>query len=132
MATREITLEGFAEVVEQNDIVLLDFWAAWCGPCRMFAPVFEKASEQHADIVFGKIDTEDQGELAAAFHISSIPTLMVFREGVVVFPQPGALGAQQLDQLITGVRGLDMDAVHADVAAHQQQRAEQTQKEAVR
>ncbi|APZ35490.1 thioredoxin [Microbacterium aurum] len=132
MATREITLEGFAEVVEQNDIVLLDFWAAWCGPCRMFAPVFEKASEQHADIVFGKIDTEDQRELAAAFHISSIPTLMVFREGVVVFSQPGALGAQQLDQLITGVRGLDMDAVHADVAAHQQQRAEQTQKEAVR
>ncbi len=132
MATREITLEGFAEVVEQNDIVLLDFWAAWCGPCRMFAPVFEKASEQHADIVFGKIDTEDQRELAAAFHISSIPTLMVFREGVVVFSQPGALGAPQLDQLITGVRGLDMDAVHADVAAHQQQRAEQTQKEAVR
>jgi len=132
MATREITLEGFAEVVEQNDIVLLDFWAAWCGPCRMFAPVFEKASEQHADIVLGKIDTEDQRELAAAFHISSIPTLMVFREGVVVFSQPGALGAQQLDQLITGVRGLDMDAVHADVAAHQQQRAEQTQKEAVR
>ena len=132
MATREITIEGFAEVVEQNDIVFLDFWAAWCGPCRMFAPVFEKASEQHADIVFGKIDTEDQRELAAAFHISSIPTLMVFREGVVVFSQPGALGAQQLDQLITGVRGLDMDAVHADVAAHQQQRAEQTQKEAVR
>ena len=132
MATREITIEGFAEVVEQNDIVFLDFWAAWCGPCRMFAPVFEKASEQHADIVFGKIDTEDQRELAAAFHISSIPTLMVFREGVVVFSQPGALGAQQLDQLITGVRGLDMDAVHADVAAHQQQRAEQTQKEVVR
>ena len=93
MATREITIEGFAEVVEQNDIVFLDFWAAWCGPCRMFAPVFEKASEQHADIVFGKIDTENQRELAAAFHISSIPTLMVFREGVLVFSQSGALGA---------------------------------------
>ncbi len=132
MATREITIEGFAEVVEQNDIVFLDFWAAWCGPCRMFAPVFEKASEQHADIVFGKIDTENQRELAAAFHISSIPTLMVFREGVLVFSQPGALGAPQLDQLIAGVRGLDMDAVRAEVAAQQAQSSEQTQKEVVR
>jgi thioredoxin len=132
MATREITIEGFAEVVEQNDIVFLDFWAAWCGPCRVFAPVFEKASEQHADIVFGKIDTENQRELAAAFHISSIPTLMVFREGVLVFSQPGALGAPQLDQLIAGVRGLDMDAVRAEVAAQQAQSSEQTQKEVVR
>lgn len=132
MATREITIEGFAEVVEQNDIVFLDFWAAWCGPCRMFAPVFEKASEQHADIVFGKIDTENQRELAAAFHISSIPTLMVFREGVLVFSQPGALGAPQLDQLIAGVRGLDMDAVRTEVAAQQAQSSEQTQKEVVR
>ncbi|MBN9216064.1 MAG: thioredoxin [Microbacterium sp. SCN 70-200] len=132
MATREITIEGFAEVVEQNDIVFLDFWAAWCGPCRMFAPVFEKASEQHADIVFGKIDTENQRELAAAFHISSIPTLMVFREGVLVFSQAGALGAPQLDQLIAGVRGLDMDAVRAEVAAQQAQSSEQTQKEVVR
>lgn len=132
MATREITIEGFAEVVEQNDIVFLDFWAAWCGPCRMFAPVFEKASEQHADIVFGKIDTENQRELAAAFHISSIPTLMVFREGVLVFSQPGALGAPQLDQLIAGVRGLDMDAVRAEVAAQQAQSSEQTQQEVVR
>lgn len=132
MATREITIEGFAEVVEQNDIVFLDFWAAWCGPCRMFAPVVEKASEQHADIVFGKIDTENQRELAAAFHISSIPTLMVFREGVLVFSQPGALGAPQLDQLIAGVRGLDMDAVRAEVAAQQAQSSEQTQQEVVR
>ena len=132
MATREITIEGFAEVVEQNVIVFLDFWAAWCGPCRMFAPVFEKASEQHADIVFGKIDTENQRELAAAFHISSIPTLMVFREGVLVFSQPGALGAPQLDQLIAGVRGLDMDAVRTEVAAQQAQSSEQTQKEVVR
>jgi len=132
MATKEITIEGFADVVEQNDIVFLDVWAAWCGPCRMFAPVFEKASEQHADIVFGKIDTEDQRELATAFHISSIPTLMVFREGVLVFSQPGALGAPQLDQLIAGVRGLDMDAVRAEVAVQQEQSAEQTQKEVVR
>lgn len=126
MATREITIQEFHDVVDQNDIVFLDFWAAWCGPCRMFAPVFEKASEQHPDIVFGTIDTEDQRELSAAFHISSIPTLMVFREGVLVFSQPGALGAPQLDQLIAGVRGLDMDTVRAQVAA---QKAEQ---EAVR
>jgi len=126
MATREITIQGFHDVVDQNDIVFLDFWAAWCGPCRMFAPVFEKASEQHPDIVFGKIDTEDQRELAAAFHISSIPTLMVFREGVLVFSQPGALGAPQLDQLIAGVRGLDMDTVRAQVAA------QKTEQEAVR
>lgn len=98
----------------------------------MFAPVFEKASEQHADIVFGKIDTENQRELAAAFHISSIPTLMVFREGVLVFSQSGALGAPQLDQLIAGVRGLDMDAVRTEVAAQQAQSSEQTQKEVVR
>lgn len=117
MATREITIQEFHDVVDQNDIVFLDFWAAWCGPCRMFAPVFEKASEQHPDIVFGTIDTEDQRELSAAFHISSIPTLMVFREGVLVFSQPGALGAPQLDQLIAGVRGLDMDTVRAQVAA---------------
>ncbi|MBN9216220.1 MAG: thioredoxin [Microbacterium sp. SCN 70-200] len=117
MATQEITIQGFHDVVDQNDIVFLDFWAAWCGPCRMFAPVLEKASEQHPDIVFGKVDTEDQRELSAAFRISSIPTLMVFREGVLVFSQPGALGAPQLDQLIAGVRGLNMDAVRAQVAA---------------
>ena len=129
----EVTDATFDEVVLKSDLpVLVDFWASWCGPCRMFAPVFEKASEQHADIVFGKIDTENQRELAAAFHISSIPTLMVFREGVLVFSQSGALGAPQLDQLIAGVRGLDMDAVRTEVAAQQAQSSEQTQKEVVR
>ena len=122
MTTREIAVRGFHDVIDQNDIVFLDFWAAWCGPCRMFAPVFEKAAGQHPDIVFGKVDTEAQRELAAAFHISSIPTLMVFREGVLVFSQPGALGAPQLDRVIAGVRGLDMDAVRAQVAAQKAER----------
>lgn len=117
MATRTVTIEGFGDVIEQNDIVFVDFWAAWCVPCRMFAPVFEEASDQHPDIVFGKVDTEDQRELAAGFQIRSIPTLMVFREGVLVFSQPGALGPAQLNQLIDGVRSLDMRAVHAEVAA---------------
>ena len=132
MATIELTADNLEQTIQESKTLFIDFWAAWCGPCRMFAPVFEKASEQHADIVFGKIDTENQRELAAAFHISSIPTLMVFREGVLVFSQSGALGAPQLDQLIAGVRGLDMDAVRAEVAAQQAQSSEQTQKEVVR
>ena len=123
MATREITIEGFAEVVEQNDIVFLDFWAAWCGPCRMFAPVFEKASEQHADIVFGKIDTENQRELAAAFHISSIPTLMVFRDQILVHRSSGVLPPTAFNQLLEQVKALDMDQVRAEVAAEDAARA---------
>ncbi len=116
MTTIEITQENLTQTVEQSDILLLDFWAEWCGPCKQFGPVFEEASEQHQDITFGKVDTEDQQELAAAAGISSIPTLMAFREGVLVFSQPGALNSSQLGQVIQAVRDLDMDEVRKQVA----------------
>ena len=117
MATVALTADTFDDTVLGGDIVLVDFWADWCGPCTMFAPVFEAASEQHPGIVFGKVDTEDQQGLASAAQISSIPTLMAFREGVLVFSQPGALPAPMLDQVIEAVQALDMAAVHAEVAA---------------
>lgn len=120
MATQTLTAQNFESIVTTNDIVLVDFWAAWCGPCRMFAPIFERASEEHPDIVFGKVDTEAEQSLAAAAQITSIPTLMAFRGGVLVFAQPGALPAASLQQVIDGVRGLDMDQVRADIAAQQQ------------
>ncbi|GAB2513194.1 thioredoxin [Microbacterium petrolearium] len=119
MATTEITKDNLNDTIAQDGIVLLDFWADWCGPCTQFAPVFEKASEENADITFGKVDTEDQKELAAAFQITSIPTLMAFRDGIGVFAQPGALPEQSLNQLIAAVRGLDMDDVRRQVAEKQ-------------
>jgi thioredoxin 1 len=119
MSTIELTKENFEETITSHDTVLVDFWAEWCGPCRMFGPVFEEASEEHADIVFGKVDTEDQPELAQFFEIRSIPTLMVFRENVVLYAQPGALPATSLQELISKVREVDMDDVHRQMAEHQ-------------
>jgi thioredoxin 1 len=115
MTTTEITLENLSDTIAENSIVLIDFWAAWCGPCRMFAPVFEKAATEHPDILFGKVDTEAQQQLAAGFRITSIPTLMAFRDGILVFSQPGALGAPQLAQVIDAVRALDMDDIRAQI-----------------
>ncbi len=121
MATVELTTENFNEVVSAEGTVLVDFWAAWCGPCRSFAPVFDKAAETHDDIVFGKVDTEAQVELAQAFNVSSIPTLMAVRDGVVLYAQPGALPAAALEELIGKVRAVDMDEVREAIAKEQQE-----------
>ncbi|POH72469.1 thioredoxin [Arthrobacter glacialis] len=118
MATIDLSEKTFHETLTGNDIVLVDFWAAWCGPCRMFAPTFSKASETHADVVFAKVDTEAEPGLSAAARITSIPTLMAFRGGIHVFSQPGAMNATGLEQLITGIKELDMDQVRATVAAN--------------
>ena len=116
MATREITKDNIESTIQENAFVVLDFWAAWCGPCRMFGPTFEAASEKNPDIVFGKIDTEAQQELAGALNIRSIPTLMVFRDQILLYSQPGALQAPMFEELLKKVRELDMDDVRAEVA----------------
>ena len=119
MATVELTAENFESVIGEADLALVDFWAAWCGPCRMFGPIFERASEKYPDAVFGKVDTEAQQALAASFGISSIPTLMIVRENVILYAQPGALPEQALEELITKARELDMDEVRASISQHE-------------
>jgi thioredoxin 1 len=121
MAAVEITKHNFKDTIEKGGLVLLDWWAAWCGPCKAFAPIFESVSEKHADAVFGKIDTDNQPELAQAFQIRSIPTLMVFRDGVLLFEQAGALPAEALEDIIRQAKALDMEQVHKEVEARRGQ-----------
>ena len=123
MATVELTEATFEQAVTSNDIVLVDFWAAWCGPCQRFGPIFEASSEEHPDTVHAKVDTEAEQGLAAAANITSIPTLMAFRQGILVFNQAGALPKQSLEQVIEAVKSLDMDEVRAQLAAQQDARA---------
>jgi thioredoxin 1 len=126
VATIELTQENFEKTINGSPMVIVDFWAPWCGPCRGFAPVFEKASETHADVVFAKVNTDEQQELAGTFGIRSIPTLMVFREKVILFQQAGALPGQALEQVITQAKALDMAKVHAEIAGQKQNPQEGT------
>jgi len=119
MATVELTMENFRDMIDQNGTVIVDFWAPWCAPCRSFAPTFEAASEKHEDITFAKVNTEVQQALAGAFNIRSIPTLMVFREQIIIYSEAGALPPAAFDQLIAQVKALDMDKVRADIEAEQ-------------
>jgi thioredoxin len=121
MATVELTKENFEKVITESTMVIVDFWAPWCGPCRGFAPIYDKAAEAHQDVVFGKVNTDAEQELAGAFNIRSIPTLMVFREKVVLFQQAGALPASALEQVISQTKSLDMAKVHQEIAARDTQ-----------
>jgi len=127
VSTLTLTKENFAETIGENDIVFIDFWAAWCGPCRAFGPVFESASEAHSDVVLAKVDTEDQQELAGMFGITSIPTLVAFREKVLVYGEAGALPAPELEKVLGAVKDLDMEDVHKKVAEQRQKQASDAQ-----
>jgi thioredoxin 1 len=119
LATVELTKDNFDQIVGENDFVFVDFWASWCGPCKSFAPIYDNISEKHDDIVFAKVNTEEQQEIAAHFQIRSIPTLMIFRDQVVIFSQPGMLPEEALEELITKARELDMDQVRKEIAEQQ-------------
>mgnify|MGYP001820527225 FL=1 len=122
MATVNLTNETFSDTINNNDIVIIDFWAEWCGQCKNFSPIYEEASEKHEDIVFAKVNTEEEQELGASFQIRSIPTLMIFREKIILYSQPGMIGAPQLDELVEKVKELDMDMVRAEVAEQEKQK----------
>ncbi|MGD8712515.1 MAG: thioredoxin [Thiohalophilus sp.] len=126
MATVDLTPENFKDVIEQNDFVIIDFWAPWCGPCQSFGPVYDEVSEQHDDIVFAKVNTQEQQELAGMFNVRSIPTLMVFREQVVLYSEAGALPKSAFEKLVEDAKALDMEKVHAEVAKQQQEQQAQS------
>ncbi len=119
MATVALTEENFRDTIDNNGIVLVDFWASWCGPCKMFEPIFEEASDKYSDVVFGKVNTEEQQQLAAMFQVRSIPTLMIFRDQIVIFSQPGMLPAAALDEIVQKAKDLDMDQVREEIAKQQ-------------